>query len=155
MKFVAHEDVEAPIEFVFEQVTDFPVLERSALRRGAEVQRVDTLDEKVPGMAWDIAFTLRGKRREVQLELTELDRPTNVVLASRSPNMGGQMVLDLVALSRSRTRISLEIEMVPKTLASRLLVQSMKLARSNLTRRFKRRVADYAKDLEDRYKTQA
>ena len=48
MKFVAHEDVEAPIEFVFEQVTDFAAIERSALRRGAEVQRVDDLNETRP-----------------------------------------------------------------------------------------------------------
>ena len=59
MKFVAHEDVEAPIDFVFEQMSDFPALERSALRRGAEVQRVDTVPDKTPGMAWDVAF-VRG-----------------------------------------------------------------------------------------------
>lgn len=155
MKFVAHEDVEAPIDFVFEQMSDFPALERSALRRGAEVQRVDNLPDKSPGMAWDVAFDLRGKRREMMLELTQIDAPNGLVISSRSPNMGGHMVADLVALSRSRTRISLEIEMKPKTLASRLLVQSMKLARANLTKRFKMRVADYAKDLEDRYKANA
>ncbi|WP_421998325.1 SRPBCC family protein [Roseovarius confluentis] len=153
MKFVAHEDVEAPIEFVFEQVTDFAAIERSALRRGAEVQRVDDLNETRPGMKWDAAFSLRGKRREMQLELTELDRPNGLVIASRSPNMGGKMVLDLV--SRSRTRISLVIDMAPKTLAAKLLVQSMKLAKGNLNKRFSLRVAGYAKELEDRYKSDA
>lgn len=155
MKFVAHEDVEAPIDFVFEQVTDFAAIERSALRRGAEVQRVDDLTETQIGLKWDVAFDLRGKRREMQLELTELDRPNGLVVASRSPNMSGRMVLDLVALSRSRTRISVEIDMKPKTLAAKLLVQSMKLARTNLTKRFKIRVAGYAKDMEDRYKNVA
>ncbi|MBY5986615.1 MULTISPECIES: SRPBCC family protein [Roseovarius] len=152
MKFVAHEDVEAPIEFVFDQVSDFAAIERSVLRRGAEVQRVDDLEETRPGMKWDAAFDLRGKRREMQLELTELDRPNGMVIASRSPNMGGQMVLDLVALSRSRTRVNVEIDMTPRTLAAKLLVQSMKLAKGNLTKRFRQRVAGYAKDLEDRYK---
>lgn len=155
MKFVAQEDVEAPIDFVFEQVTDFAAIERSALRRGAEVQRIDDLDETRPGMKWDAAFDLRGKRREMKLELTELDRPNGLVVASRSPNMAGEMALDLVALSRSRTRINVEIDMTPKTLAAKLLVQSMKLAKSNLTKRFKLRVAGYAKDLEDRYKSVA
>lgn len=155
MKFVAQEDVEAPIDFVFEQVTDFAAIERSALRRGAEVQRIDDLDETRPGMKWDAAFDLRGKRREMKLELTELDRPNGLVVASRSPNMTGKMALDLVALSRSRTRINVEIDMTPKTLAAKLLVQSMKLAKSNLTKRFKLRVMGYAKDLEDRYKSVA
>jgi hypothetical protein len=155
MKFVAQEDVEAPIDFVFEQVTDFAAIERSALRRGAEVQRIDDLDETRPGMKWDAAFDLRGKRREMKLELTELDRPNGLVVASRSPNMTGEMALDLVALSRSRTRINVEIDMTPKTLAAKLMVQSMKLAKSNLTKRFKLRVMGYAKDLEDRYKSVA
>jgi len=153
MKFVAREDVEAPIEFVFAQVTDFPAIERSGLRRGADVRRVDSLTEKAPGMVWDVEFMLRGKRREAQLELTSLDPPNGLVLESRSPNMEGGMVLDLVALSRSRTRISVEIEIQPKTLPARLLMQSMKLARPNLIRRFTKRVAGYANDLEGRYKT--
>jgi hypothetical protein len=155
MKFTAREDIEAPIEFVFSQVTDFAALERSALRRGAEVQRVDDLEVPGPGMAWDAAFTLRGKRREVQIELTEFDPPNGIVVGSRSPNMGGHLVVDLVALSRGRTRLGLDLEMQPKTLAAKLLIQSMKLAKSNLTKRFKLRVADYAKDLEERYKSQA
>jgi len=37
MKFAAREDIEAPIEYVFSQISDFPALERSALRRGADV----------------------------------------------------------------------------------------------------------------------
>lgn len=155
MKFAAREDIEAPIDFVFAQVTDFATLERSAMRRGAEVQRVDDLEQPGPGMAWDAEFNLRGKRREVKIELTEYDPPNGVVVGSRSPNMGGRLVVDLVALSRGRTRLSLDLEMQPKTLAAKLVIQSMKLAKSNLTKRFKLRVADYAKDLEERYKSQS
>ena len=109
-------------------------------------------------MSLDAAWALDWARRAAELiaenraELTELDRPNGMVIASRSPNMGGQMVLDLVALSRSRTRVNVEIDMTPRTLAAKLLVQSMKLAKGNLTKRFRQRVAGYAKDLEDRYK---
>lgn len=151
MKFSTREDIEAPIDFVFQQVTDFQAFERSALRRGAEVQRVDTKSGLGVGMAWDVAFKLRGKMRELQMELTSLDAPNCMVLSSRSPAMGGDMVLDLVALSKKRTRMSMEIELRPINLSSRLLVQSLKLARNSLTTRYKLRVAGFARELEDRY----
>jgi hypothetical protein len=151
MKMNAREDVEAPIEFVYQQITDFQAFERRAMRRGAEVLRVDDLKADGPGMWWYITFMLRGKQREVQLELARLDPPNGLTMASRSPSMGGELVVDLVALSRNRTRMTVNIELVPKNLTARLLVQSMKLARKSLTRRLRKRVNEYAVELQDRY----
>ncbi len=55
------------------------------------------------------------------------------------------------SLSRSRTRIMVALELKPQNLSARLLVQSLKLAKNSLTKKFKKRVGDYAKDMEDRY----
>lgn len=151
MKFTAQEDIEASIDHVFSQVSDFAALERSALRRGAEVQRVVDLPEPGPGMKWDTAFMLRGKRREMTIELVEFDRPNGMVMISTSPNTSGRMVLDLVALSKGRTRLNVTIDVAPKTLAARLVFQSLKLARGNLNRKFRKRIAEFARDLEDRF----
>lgn len=155
MKFSATEDIAAPIGFVYAQLTDFHAFERSALRRGAEVQRIDNGPTPGIGMAWDIAFKLRGKMRELKMEVTSLDAPNGMVLSSRSPAMGGDVVVDLVALSRARTRLNLDIELRPKNLSSRLLVQSFRLARSNLTNRYHQRVAGFAREMEDRYSRKA
>lgn len=155
MQFSAKEDVEVPIDYVFEQLSDFQSFERSALRRGAEVQRVDKKTSIGPGMAWDAAFKLRGKRREIEMELTGYDPPTGMILSSRSDAMGGQLSVDLVALSRGRTRMSLEIDLKPRTLSARLLVQSLKLARASLSKRFRERVATFAEEMEDRHRKQA
>jgi len=155
IKFSTREDVEAPIGYVFDQMSNFHAIERSALRRGVEMQRIDKMTRIGPGMAWDVAFTLRGKQREMQAKLTEFDPPNGLRVESKSQTMGGQLFVDLVALSRGRTRMSMEIELKPKTLSARLLIQSLKLARSNLSRRFRDRVAGYAKHLEERYKAQA
>ncbi len=152
MKFVEREDIEAPIEYVFSQISDFPALERSAMRRGAEVQRVDDQEQRGIGMAWQTSFMLRGKRRDMRLEMTDYDAPNCLVVESSSANLAGHMMIDLVALSRRRTRMSVEIFVKPKTLSARLLLQSLKLARTNLTRRFALRVAAYAKEVEDRFK---
>jgi len=151
MKFSTREDVEAPIDYVFSQLSDFAALERSALRRGAEVQRIDKLTCDGPGMLWDTAFDLRGKRRAMRLELISLDAPNSMRFASSSPALNGDLILELVALSRGRTRMSMDMEIKPKNLSARLLVQSLKLAKSNVTKRFEMRIASYARDLEDKY----
>jgi len=152
MKMSAQEDIEAPIAFVYEQVTDFPGFERQALRRGAEVVSVESPTALAPGLAWDVSFKLRGKQRKVQIEVTRLDPPNGLVIGSRASTIGGEMVVDLVALSRTRTRMSVAISMEPKTLSGRLMVQSMKLARKTLTRRMRKRVGEYASDMEERHK---
>lgn len=151
MKISSREDIEAPIDFVFSQVSDFTALERSAMRRGAEIARVDQLSASGPGMQWDSRFEFRGKPREMRLELVSFDAPNAMRFSATSAAVSGDMTLDLVALSRGRTRLTLEIEVLPRTLASRLLVQSLKLAKSNVTKRFEIRVASFARDLEDRY----
>ena len=151
MKFSTKEDIEAPIEAVFEMLCDFEGFERSAMRRGAEVQRVDQKPVPGVGMMWNAVFQLRGKRREMELEMVTFDRPNEIVLESTSPGLIGQMGFELMALSRNRTRILVELEVKPLNLSARLLVQSMKLAKASLTRKYKLRVAEYAKGMEDRY----
>lgn len=155
MEFGTREDIEAPIAFVFEQMTDFKAIERAAMRRGAEVQRVDKMSGKGVGMMWDAAFELRGKTREIELELTEYDPPNGLVMASRSSGLGGKMVVDLVALSKTRTRVTMNVELEPKNLTARLLVQSLKLARKSIMSRLNERMIAYSNEIERRYKQTA
>jgi uncharacterized protein YndB with AHSA1/START domain len=152
MKFSFKEDIEAPLDFVFEQITDYKSMERAAMRRGADVQRVDDLKDYGPGAAWDAKFTFRGKEREVQIEITEFERPNMVVIGSRAPSLGGKMTVELVSLSPSRTRMVLDTELQPKNLSAKLMVQSLKLARKNIEKRVSQRLAGYAEDLEAKYK---
>jgi hypothetical protein len=60
-----------------------------------------------------------------------------------------------VALSRARTRLNVDLSVTPRNLAGRLLVQSMKLAKGKLGKRFRLRVAEYAMDVEERHKRSA
>ncbi|MEM5522034.1 SRPBCC family protein [Sulfitobacter sp. AS59] len=151
MKFSTKEDIDAPIDAVFEMLCEFDNFERAAMRRGAEVRRVDTKTEPGTGMKWEAAFDMRGKRREIEVEMVTFDQPTEICLESMSPGLLGTVSFELLALSRSRTRVAASLEIKPKTLSARLLVQSLKLAKTSLTKKFKRRVAEYAKDMEERY----
>lgn len=148
MQFSAVEDIEVPIEHLFETVSDFESFERSALRRGADVTRLDSQTAPGEGMRWDIAFLLRGRRRRMTVELVRYEPPTALAFASKSDGLKGRMKVDLLALSKGRTRLSLTIQLEPESLSARLLVQSLKLARRNLSRRLRKRMSEFARDVE-------
>ncbi|MCA0871722.1 SRPBCC family protein [Seohaeicola saemankumensis] len=155
MQFSSKEDIEAPIADVFAMLAEFEAYERSALRRGIEVQRVNEHAPQATGLAWDAAFTMRGKHRKVHVVLTAYDPPNAMRFETDSQGLDGLLTVDLLALSPRRTRMAVVMNLTPKTLSARLFVQSLKLAKSNLTKRFKVKVADYAKAMEERFTSTA
>jgi len=152
MKFATKEDIEAPIDYVFSALSDFETFERSAMRRDADVERKDSLAIPGIGAQWQIEFQMRGKPRLMRLELIRFDRPNGMGFFSRVGGLDGFLNIDLVSMSRKRTRMALEIELKPQTLAARLMVQSFKFARGNLNKRFNLKSAEFAKELEERYR---
>jgi hypothetical protein len=151
MKFSTREDIEAPIRDVFEMLSDFSVYERAAMRRGAEVRRTDRLAQPGVGATWQVQFKLRGKQRQLDLEVVKYAAPTDLVVSLTSKNITGQVTCELFALSRARTRIICAIEVKPLTLTARLLIQSLKLTKKSLDQKYKDRVAELITDMEDRY----
>ncbi len=151
MKLSTREDIEAPVDFVYDRVTDFAAYERRALRQGAEVSCRSSGPPAV-GTIWDVSFSFRGRDRRVAAELTALERPSTLAINSVSDGLDVVTEVDLIPLSQTRTRVMVSIEVKARTLTARLLLQSLKLAKTKLTKRFKARVLDYAEDIEDRYR---
>ncbi|MDF0600768.1 SRPBCC family protein [Psychromarinibacter sp. C21-152] len=152
MKLSTREDIEAPIEHVWSRVTNFDGFERQALRRGAEVVRNDTMGAPGLGSEWDITYTFRGRPREIDARVATFDAPTTLRLEAQSGGLDGTVQVELVSLSPRRTRMQLSLEMAPRNLSGRLLVQSLKFARGNMEKRFKGRVYDYAQTVEASYR---
>lgn len=152
MRFTSREDIEAPIGHVFASISDFEGFERQALRRGAEVQRQDTLGRPGVGSEWQLRFPFRGKQRNVLARMTEFDAPNGFRADTESGGIEGQVRIDLVALSPARTRLQVAIELTPRSLSARLLIQSLKFAKSNLTKRFSNRIWQLAQDIEGKYR---
>lgn len=153
MEFSTREDIEAPLDRVFAQATDFDQIERQAMRRGAEVRRLSG-DHAAPavGMGWLASFRFRGKAREAEVTLVEYDPPNRMVYQTVIGGLEILSTIDFVALSRSRTRVGVKIELLPRTLSARLMVQSLKLAKGTIDKRFRVKMAEYATHLEDRLK---
>ena len=155
MQFAAKEDIEAPIDAVFNMVSDFERYERSALRRGIDVMRVGDHVRPEIGQQWDTRFTLRGKQRNMRLTLVQFDGPSTMRFDATSKTVDATMLVDLLSLSQRRTRLSVDLTLKPKTLSARLVVQSLRFARNNLLRRFRLRLADFVRMLEERHQNQA
>lgn len=152
MKFSTKEDIEAPLEHVHAALADFDFWERAAMRRGADVTRTDKMTTPGPGMGWHVEFTYRGKLRKIDITLTELIENHKISLDGLSKPAEGRLSIELSEMGPRRTRLGIGLEIKPRTLAARLFLQSLKLAKANVTRRFELRVAQLAADIEDRYR---
>lgn len=154
MKLVTKQDIEAPVAFVYRSLTDFEAWETAAMRRGAEVARTDTLTKPGPGMSWRVKFDFKGRARTLLLRLAEADPGNRVRFTADSPSVGGDMDIELMELSPRRTRMTVRGEVSPKTLAARIFVQSMKIAKGKVQRRYEQRIAQMATEIEERHRRQ-
>ena len=152
MKLTAKYDVDAPVGFVFGQLVDFSGWERAAMRRGADVMRSDKLREIGPGATWDANFRYRARDRAVTIRLDSLTPQTAVGLTAISKTVDGVVAMDLLAMGSGRTRFTVRLDVKPKTMAARIYVQSLRLARARVERSFAQRIAQFTAEIEDRYR---
>lgn len=152
MKLTSRQDIEAPVAFVFAALKDFDAWERAALRRGADVTRTDKLREIMPGLSWLVKFAYRGKERRLALRLTHLEQPTLMGFSGTGTSLDGLAGIDLMELAARRTRLIVTVDLRPKTIGARVILQSLRLAKARLNRRFADRVGQLCSEIETRYR---
>ncbi|SLN58087.1 SRPBCC family protein [Ruegeria meonggei] len=151
MQFSAREDIEAPVNAVFEMVADFERFERMAMRRGIEVRRISGHMGVVPGTSWQTEFRLRGKPRHVDIQMAECEPPSHMRFEASSKGMNGFTLIEFLALSQRRTRLSVDMTLAAKSLPARLLLQSFRLGQTRFRRRFQLRLKEFAREIEERH----
>lgn len=152
MKINGKHDVDVPLGFVARILLDFPGWERAALRRGLDVRRTDNLADPGLGATWTARFSYRGKPRVIDLKVIEVDPAGRIVVAFSGKSAEGTATLVPLAMSVQRTRISATLDVQARTLAARLLFQSMRLARQRVVRRFEHRLAQFGAEVELRFR---
>jgi len=155
MQFATTEDIDVPAAYVFARIIDVSRHERRAMRRGAEVVRRDGRGPVHVGSAWDVAVVHRGKLRELSMEIVGLQAPTRLAFAGRSRLLLGSAEVRLIALSATTTRVKVVSKIKADTLQGRLLLQSLKIARSSLNRRFQAVIAQQLRQLVTNYQRHA
>ncbi|SPF77866.1 SRPBCC family protein [Pseudoprimorskyibacter insulae] len=149
MRFSSKEDLDAPIDAVFKVLTDFETIERAAIRRGLDVRRTAGGGEPGAGTTWKIGYEWRGKKREGTLVLSAYEAPISMRFDADSDGLEVVANVELVSLSQAHTRMMFDATLKPTNLPARLLLQSLKLAKGTLDRRFAKRFAGFASRAEE------
>lgn len=148
MKLSTRQDIEAPVDRVFAALSDFSAFERAALRRGAEVTRTDSLAAPAAGMSWLLVFAWRGRKRRAICTLHDYAPPEALRLGAEGDGIDLTLALGLMALSRGRSRLGVELELRPRSLTARVMLQTARLGKARLMRRFEARIAEFALRVE-------
>lgn len=147
MKFTAREDIDAPIHVVYDHVSNFDRFERQMLRRGIDVRRDESCPAGVVGARWRARLDWRGKPYDVMAELASVEVDQGYAMELNGNGVVGLCVVDLVALSRTRTRMFVSADFSAQTFSAKLLLQSLRLGGRRLSDAFVTRVHRFARDI--------
>lgn len=146
MRFVTEEVIGRSLVHVYASLADFEGHEAALAARGIRPRRIPGTEGPEPAWAAEVPF--RGKLRRIEVAVTRMT--PGIALNYRAS--AGQLVSDLQfsldALAPERTGLTVTLEVRPEGLSGRMLLQSLKLVRPTLVRRFRKRVRDYAAYLE-------
>lgn len=148
MKFSTRLDRDLPADQLFDAISDLQRIERLLMRRGVQVQRIDPGEPAAAEYGWDLTFDWRGKERRLQLIPTQLDRPERISMRGSSESLDLALDVTVVALSRQRSRLIFETEIRPRNMRARLMIQTAKLGKAQLDRRFERRIQDLVEAMQ-------
>ncbi|WP_309663816.1 SRPBCC family protein [Tabrizicola sp.] len=151
MKLTAKCDVDAPLAFVFQTITDFPAWEQAAARGGAEVDRIAGKPAAGVGTEWNLRFVFRGKGRKATVRVIGLLQDQKIEFDLDGKSLAGLSAIEVQPLSARRTRIKIGLTIKPKTLAARLFVNTLRLTKGRITTRYEMRVGQLGAEIEDRY----
>lgn len=147
MKFSSRIDFDIPAANLFDIMGDFSRSERVLAARGVAVRRIDPAQDPGTGLGWVVDFNWRGQRRSVRLDVTRFDRPSHITLEGCSDQFDIAIDMTVVALSRVKSRLLFETQVRPRSMRARLLLQTAKLGRSELERKYDGRIADFVAHL--------
>ena len=152
MRFSARQDIEAPVEHVFAFLTDYPAHETLAARRGARVERVERQRAPETHPAWKVEFAYNGRERELALEVNKHTPNEQLDFDVRYQGLDIHIETEVVSLARLRTRLIVKVDLKPRTIKARLVIQSLKIAKNTIHKRFEKRLATLGGDIEDAFR---
>ncbi len=150
MKLTAKTDIEAPTSFVYASLLDHASWESEALRRGAEVERPADMPLTGVGAGWRLRVPFRGKVRKVLVRIDSVVQDSLLVCGIEGQAIEGSSTMEMLALSPRRTRLRVQLEIKPKTLAARLFLNTLRLAKGRVQARLEKRLRQLGQRIQDK-----
>ncbi|WP_168771164.1 SRPBCC family protein [Palleronia sediminis] len=147
MKFSTRKDIAASPAAAFAVISDFDTIADQARAQGATVERLDAATTPATGH-WKIGFDFRGKRRVSESRITTYDPPQQLALRSRIEGLVVLLNIEILEVAPDKSRLFYVVELKPETMRAGLVVQSMKLARGTIEKRFEKRIGKLTARIE-------
>jgi hypothetical protein len=103
---------------------------------------VETRPAEVFG--WRARFDWNGARRDLGGDVTRFDPPNGFAAEMTAGGLDGTVEVEVTSVDPARSRVRVAMEWRPRTMAGRILLQSLKLVKGRLDERFAARVAAFA-----------
>mgnify|MGYP002152317409 FL=1 len=137
---------------VWERFIDFSGFEEETRGRGVTLTRVGNWTETAENVEWRGVVTIHGKARPIASRVAQLVAQKLCVIESRIGGMECHYEMNFVPLSTEVTRVALVMDLSAKTLTARLLLQTLKLARSRVLQRLQGLIARQGNEVEAAYR---
>ena len=145
MKFSSRTEIDAPPGDVFDRLSDFDRIEDMGRERDISVERLDDRSGGPESARWRIGFDYRGKSRVCDAEIAAYVPGEQIAARGQLDGLAVLGNIELVQAEPGRTRMFCTIELKPGSMRARLLVQSLKLAKGSLDKRFAKRLDQFGK----------
>jgi len=142
MRFATEEVIAQPPAEVYAGLTDFAGHEAAIAARGIETRRIPGTEGPEP--AWEAEIEYRGRLRHVEVLVTRMTPPIALDYRLEGSHLVSELSFGLEPLDGGRTRLAVTLDVRPEGLPGRMLLQSLKLLRPTLVKRFRKRVRSYA-----------
>lgn len=150
MRLSATTDLKMPPRRAWLELTDFKAFETLLRERGAVLERSAEPEPPGLGTRWEGAIPYNDTPRPFTVEVTEAVPAERLRLALTGPGLEGTAEIVLAEAPKRGTQVSVELNVTPRTLRGRLLIQPLKLAHTTIEARFAERVERLARAIEKR-----
>lgn len=145
MKFSTRENLDIPADELFDRASDFQRLERVLSHRGAQLTRIDPATDPGTGIGWNIGFDLRGKPRQVRMDVVSFNRPEGYTMRGASDLFDIEIVVTVIGFSAQKSRLMVEMEVKPRNMRARLIMQTARLGKAQLDKKYAARISEFVR----------